>query len=240
MRYVRLLLIAALALSVGCIKFSKTLTLNDDGSGLIDITYTLPEETVTQMSGMMTLADELAEAAGEPPPGDKHGYLELLLNPSENRIKSKVESYDVPGLKLNTVKVESRDGSRRVRLQLLFKNIQDLAETDFFADHGFTLTRLEGGNYRMVRKGTETSGPQPVDLDDPQIVRLLTPILGGFEAMVKVKTPGRILQANTTRRSLRQAAWNFEFNRDAEDFREFYTKDLIAVFEGAGLSLPVE
>ncbi len=240
MRVFHLLLIVALALSAGCIKLSETMTLNDDGSGTIDITYTLPEETVTQISGMMKLADDLAEAEGNPPPGDAHGYLELLLNPSESRIKRQVENYGVDGLELKTVKVQSRDGSRQVTLQLTFKNIHDLAKTDFFADRGFTLTRVQGGNYRLERKGIETTSTQPVDIDDPQVVRLLTPILGGFDATIGVKTPGRILQANTTRRSLRQAVWNFEFNRDAADFRSFYTKDLVVVFEGAGLSLPAE
>ncbi|MBL7076205.1 MAG: hypothetical protein ISS31_01930 [Kiritimatiellae bacterium] len=241
MKCIRLFLVAAFALSsAGCIKFSKTLTLNDDGSGVIDITYTLPEETVTQISGMMKLADELADAAGEPPPGDSHGYLELLLNPSENRIKRKVDSYKIDGLVLKKVKVESRDGSRQVELQLTFKRITDLAQTDFFTDQGFTLSRVQGGNYRLERKGTPVSSSPPVDMEDPQIARLLTPVLGGFDATIGVKTPGRILQANTTRRSLRQAVWNFEFNRDAEDFRAFYTKDLIVIFEGAGLSLPAE
>jgi len=240
MRLIRLLLIAALVLSAGCIKFSETLTLHEDGSGVIDIAYTLPEETVTQISGMMKLADELAEASGEAPPGDSHGYLELLLNPSENRIKNKVESYKVDGLTLKEVKVESRDGSRQVKLQLIFKSIQSLAKTDFFADQGFTLKRIQGGNYRLTRKGMKAASSEPVDLNDPKVVRLLTPILGGFDATIGVKTPGRIREANTTRRSLRQAVWNFEFNREAEDFRKFYTKDLVVVFEGAGLSLPAE
>ncbi len=240
MRHIHLILVAALSLSSGCIKFSETLTLHDDGSGVIDIAYTLPEETVTQISGMMKLANELADAVGEEPPGDSHGYLELLLNPSENRIKRKVESYKVDGLALKEVKVEERDGSRQVTFQLTFKSIRDLADTDFFADHGFTLSRVQEGRFRLIRKGMQASGAEPVDLDDPQIVRLLTPILGGFNAMIGVKTPGRIIEANTTRRSLRQAVWNFEFNRDAADFRSFYTKDLVIVFEGAGLSLPAE
>ncbi len=240
MRYLNLLLLALLALSAGCIDFTQTLTLNDDGAGLMDIAYSLPEETVTQMAGMMRLADELAKASGEEPPGDSHGYLELLLNPSENRIKRKVESYGIDGLAVKEAKVESRDGSRRVTLQLTFERITDLARTDFFADHGFSLSRIEGGHYRLLRQGMKVPSQQPVDLKDPQIVHVLTPILGGFTATIGVKTPGRILHANTTRRSLRQAVWSFEFNRDAEDFRSFYTKDLVVVFDGSGLSLPAE
>jgi hypothetical protein len=240
MRHLNLLLLALLALSAGCIDFTETLTLNDDGSGLMDITYALPEETVTQITGMMKLADELAKVSDQEPPGDSHSYLELLLNPSEKRIRRKIESYSIDGLAVKNMKVESRDGSRQVTFQLTFERITDLAKTDFFADQGFTLSRIQGGNYRLLRKGMKAPSEQPVDLNDPQIVRMLTPILGGFNATIGVKTPGRILQANTTRRSLRQAVWNFEFNRDAEDFRSFYTKDLVVVFDGSGLSLPAE
>ncbi|MDP6629666.1 MAG: hypothetical protein QGH42_09365 [Kiritimatiellia bacterium] len=240
MRHLNLLLLALLVLSAGCIDFTETLTLNDDGSGLIDITYSLPEETVTQITGMIKLADELASVSGEEPPGDSHGYLDLLLNPSEERIKRKVESYDIDGLAVKDMKVESRHGGRHVKFQLTFDRITDLAKTDFFADQGFTLSRIQGDNYRLLRKGIKAPSEQPIDLEDPQIVRMITPILGGFNATVGVKTPGRVLQANTTRRSLRQAVWNFEFNRDPEDFRSFYTKDLEVVFDGSGLSLPAE
>lgn len=238
MKLIRYLLAALLLLSAGCIKFSETLTLNDDGSGIIELTYVLPEKTVTQMTGMMKMADELAETAGETPPGQTHSYLELLLNPSEDRIRRKVQSYKAEGLTLTNVEVTSVDGNRNVELQLSFQRITNLKQTDFFADQGFVLTRAPGGNYRLERQGAAVSAISPVDLDNPQVVRSLTPVLGGFEATIGVKTPRRILQANTPRRSSRQAVWTFDFNRDAADFRAFYTKNLVVVFDGTGLSLP--
>jgi hypothetical protein len=240
MKLLRLFLILALAFSAGCIKLTQTLTLEADGSGTIEIDYSIPEETVTQVSGMIKLATELAKASGEPAPHDEHSYLGLLLNPSEKRIRQKVTSYKIDGLALKEVKVESRDGSREVTMVLTFKRITDLAQADFFAEQGFALTRLPTGNYRLTRKGTGVPAQSPVDLDDPQVVRMLTPVLGGFKATVGVKTPGRILKANTTRRSRRQAVWNFDFNRDPKAFRDFYSKPLILIFEGAGLSLPAE
>jgi hypothetical protein len=236
----RLVLVAALAFSAGCIKFSETLTLQGDGSGSIDITYTIPEETVAQITGMMKLTDELAAATEQPSPYESHAYLGLLLNPSESRIRQKVDDYKIDGLVLKNVKVESRDGSREVKVQLAFDRITDLAGTDFFAEQGFALTRTANGNYRLSRAGSPNKTESAADLDDPKIVRMLTPVLGGFEATIGIQTPGRILQANTTRRSLRQAVWNFDFNRNAKDFREFYNKELIVIFDGAGLSLPAE
>lgn len=240
MKLLRLFLILALACSAGCIKLTQTLTLEADGSGMIEIDYSIPEETVTQVSGMIKLATELAKASGEPAPHDEHSYLGLLLNPSENRIRQKVTSYKIDGLALKEVKVKSRDGSREVTMVLTFKRITDLAQADFFAEQGFALTRLPTGNYRLTRKGTGVPAQSPVDLNDPQVVRMLTPVLGGFEATVGVKTPGRILKANTTRRSRQQAVWTFDFDRDPTAFRDFYSKPLILIFEGAGLSLPAK
>ncbi|MBT3296263.1 MAG: hypothetical protein HN919_02260 [Verrucomicrobia bacterium] len=241
MKLLRLVMILALAFSAGCIKLTQTLTLEADGSGTIEIDYSIPEETVTQVSGMIKLATELAKASGEPAPHDEHSYLGLLLNPSENRIRQKVTSYKIDGLALKEVKVESRDGSRDVNMLLSFQRITDLAQTDFFAEQGFALTRLPNGkHYRLTRKGAGAPAESPVDLNDPDVVRMLSPVLGGFEATVGVKTPGNILQANTTRRSRRQAVWNFDFNRDPKAFRDFYGKQLIVVFDGVGLSLPAE
>ncbi|NQU41277.1 MAG: hypothetical protein HQ523_15115 [Lentisphaerae bacterium] len=240
MKILRLLLIIGVALSAGCMKLTETLTLNSDGSGILDIDYRLPEETVTQISGMMKLAAQLAAASGEPAPHDANDYLNLLLNPSEARIRQKVDSYGIEDLILKEVKVESNDGQRVVKMQLTFRRITDLAKTDFFVEQGFVLTRQQDGNYRLTRAGNRDVRASAIDLDDPQIVHILTPILGGFEATILVKTPGRLLQANTTGRSLQQAVWNFDFNRDPKAFRDFYSEELVAVFEGEGLSLSAE
>jgi hypothetical protein len=240
MKTLRLILLGTLLLSSGCLKFSETLTLHEDGSGVLDIEYSIPEETVTQITGMIKLAEELAMASGEPSPYDSNSYLGLLLNPSETRIEQKMASYTIEGLVLNEVKVESRDGSRRVRMQLTFKSIADLARTDFYVEQGFALTRLADGNYRLSRKGNPAVAASSLDMNDPEVARLLSPVLGGFEATIGIKTPRNILQANTARRSLRQAVWVFDFNHEAAAFRDFYSQELIVDFDGRGLSLPAE
>lgn len=239
MKTARLTLILLLPLLAGCIQIDETLSLESDGSGTIDLKYVIPEQTVNQIGGMLTLAGQLAEAADKPSPYDEHDYLVLLLSPSEERIMELAGRYEAAGIMLQEVAVKSRDAAREVTISLAFRNLAALYEADFFKEQGFRLDKLPSGNYRLGRFTEGSTEAANVDMNDPATVRMLTPLLGGFDATITMKVPGRILKTNTTRRDSRQAVWQFDFNRDPKAFRAFYNQDIAVIFEGTGLNLPV-
>jgi hypothetical protein len=235
------LVIPCVLLASGCLKLEQTLSLQADGSATLRVEYEIPEQTCVQVAALLKLADELAEAQGRPPAAAGADYLPLVLGPVQEQLREYLRKTLPDDARVETCLVESGEGLRRVTVVVNAADLAALDRVPAFRDYGFKLSRLNSGNYRLARGPvTDPNAPAPAadDLSDPETVRLLTPVLGGFKATLSVETPSPILEANSNRRSLRRVDWEFDFNRNPADFRAFHTERLSVVFDGAGLSLP--
>jgi hypothetical protein len=241
MKALRHLLVATFAVVVasGCVKLEQTLTIEKDGSGEMEIEYSITDQALTQLTAMFNLEKELALAAGEEPPEvDPNDLTRLMLDPDEDAIRAHFRSYRAKGISFEDLEVDMREGRKHLKMKILFKNLATLAQADFFADHGFSLSRTSEGNYLFERVPPDADGEPPPRITDQETERELTPLLGGFSASYSVKVPGRIIRTNAPRKSLYSAEWAFTFSDDPNAFADFHFKPLGLLFDGENLDLP--
>lgn len=232
------LLFALLPLLCGCLEMDQVITIEPDGAGTIALEYSIAERASTQLSAMVRLAGQMAEAGGEAAPALEQEYVLALLIPDEERIRQTFQRYEAQGVTIQELALDSRNAEWRVKLTLAFTDLARLAQTDFYADFGFAVQRLPDGDYRLWRKVQATGDDAAAVLADEASVKAVTPFLRGFDVTVSVRTPGDVLRANTMRKSLRQASWKYAFDRDPRSFLAFQNQDVEIVFKGAGVTLP--
>lgn len=238
MRTLRWLLPLALLLVSGCLRSSSTLTLKKDGSGTIDVDYSIAEQTIAQLKTMIKVQGGLAEAMDAEPPIPESEYTRVFLDPSEEALRAEMKRYERYGVSVELLQVARRNARRSVRMKLRFRNLAEVAMTDVFADCGFSVTRKPDGNYLLYREGTRTAPEDSIDFSDPRTVRLLSPLLSGFNVVVTVNTPGRILESNATSKGPYTAGWEYDFDRDAKALQALQSNSMIVLFDGEGISLP--
>jgi len=239
MKTLRLTLAGLALLAAGCINIDQTLDIQKDASGSFDLIYSISEQAVTQIEAMLKLKEQMAMAAGETAPAtDEDRHVSLLLSPTEDQIRREIKKYAEYGITVESLTVESKNAWRHVQLKVLFKNLADVAQTDFFPQYGFSLSRNSNGDYVFFRANENKDYSTSMDLIDPETVSLLMPILAGFKIHTKINTPGRILKTNAHRKSLYSAVWSFDVDSDPDSLCALQNQDMKIVFDGEGLDLP--
>lgn len=237
-RTCRLALGLSAAFLLGCIRADQSLTINRDGSAEFDVTYSMAEQTITQLKAMRKLREELRAAADRPPTASADDdFLYLLIDPEEQDIRDELMKYEKDGLEIKEVETETRNAWRHTRIKLACKDINRIAKTPIFVKHGFSLVKTADDNYLLARSRNNVDAATAPDFADSETLRLLGPLLAGFNVTLGIRVPGRILKTNATRHSLYSAAWVFDFNRDHNAVTAFHNHKIRVVFQGKGLSL---
>lgn len=228
----------AMLLNAGCLMMDQTLTLNADGSGSIDLTYSISEQAVTQTKAMLKLKEQMIAASGtNDVPAEDDDYLCLLTDPEEHAIRERLQKYAKHGLAVDMLKVDTQDARRRVYLKVLFKDIARLAEAEFFPRNCFSLKKNSDGNYVFSRE-TKTKDYKIASISDSESIAFLSPLLAGFDVTLKIKTPGRILQTNGVKKSPDEVEWHFNFDQDPNAVIAAQHYPMEILFDGSGLTLP--
>jgi hypothetical protein len=219
----------------GCIKLEQTLTIKADGSGVLDVNYSISEDAVVQARAALKLKQQMTMESdrGAADPMDNQ-LSQVFLRPSEDEIKREIAKYAKNGLKLDSLKVTTKDGWRTVKMRVSFKDLGSIAKADFYADAGFSISRNSAGNYTMQR---EASGHNAYLLS-PDMMLLLKPIMTGFNVVINVAVPGKILQTNAHRTTGNTATWSYNFDRAPDALSALQNQQFTIVFEGKGVSLP--
>ncbi|MBN2302751.1 MAG: hypothetical protein JXN60_09580 [Lentisphaerae bacterium] len=234
---INMCLLVMITLSFGCIEAEQILTLAKDGSGTYELSYTIPEQTITQMKGVAQLERDISIAASnEKHRENSYDYTQLVLDPSENKIRSAIAKYAEFGLSIEQLRIQVKNAQHEVLLKVNFNDIAKLAETDFFAVHGFSLQKDQNGRYILSRPGIGNQF-QPKELT-PETIRTLTPILRGFKILTRIYTPGAIIRANSHRVGRYSATWNFDFDIDPNAMLNFQKQTIRILFDGKDISLP--
>jgi len=224
----------------GCIDVDQEITINKDGSGEYKVTYTVREETVNQMKALFNLRDQLAEAQGlqDPPSPDNDRLVRLFFEPSEDLIKEELARHQQHGIAVKRLTVDSSKGMRKVKMLLTFDDIASVAKADFFPQYGFSLQKNAAGNYVFYRPPeTDQRGEMP-DVSDPETLKVLVPIFGGFRVVSRVRVPGKIIDSNAHTAARFAANWVYDFDADNNAVTMYQTDSARIVFDGAGLDLP--
>lgn len=223
------LLLAALA--GGCIRVEETLKIEKDGSGVIDITYGMSDENAARMQElaqtMISNAEGGASAASMP-----FGF-------SEEQIRKDFKEYEASGVALKSVSTEVRDGWKFRRLVIQFPSLAALAETGFLSDRNLSVSRNENGNYVFCQLSDPNAQAAGLNgYGDPQTEAALKEIMKGFRAVVRIETPGQILETTATEKTDRSATWTFDFDEDPKALDRIQASTLKIVFDGQGVMIP--
>lgn len=222
-------LLVALA---GCVKVEQTLALSRDGSGTIDITYGMSEENAAQMTSF------LAEGVRDEAEGLNGAAMASPFDFNDDDVRRDFKEYETDGVVLESVKTETRDGWRYRNLVIRFKNLEGLARTGFLSDQSISLTRDARGNYVFVQSAGP-SGTVPEGLPDlaETVDPIASPWLEGFRAVIRIRTPGRILETNAPDHDGQSAAWTFDLDSNPRALQEAQRLSMRVVFEGRGVKI---
>jgi len=240
LRVIALFSVAVIFLPLtGCIKMEHDLRINADGSAVYRLDYAITEQAVTQFRAMFKLKNELAVAAGEPPPGPElEPILYVFLDPNEADIRTQMKPFESMGVSIRSIRQEPRVAWRHIELQLDIANLAALAGHPFFMKHGFDLRKNTDGQYVWSRAPhIDDVGAIPVSLSERDLEQI-TPLLAGFKVVVKVTPPGRILSSTAFRTSAQTAFWEFDFNRQPLAVQMLLRQRFHIVFDAPQAILP--
>jgi hypothetical protein len=216
----------------GCIKVDQTLILEKDGSGTIDLTYGMSEESISQWQDV---ARNMLDSSN---PGSSSPVMPFDF--SDEDVRNDFKEFEREGVALQSVKTEARDGWKFRRMVIGFKDLASLAKAGFLGDRNISLVKNPQGNYVFTQQvGREGNlPPELAAFTGTSADSLFSGMMQGFKAVIRVKTPGRILETNAQEKSERQAGWTFDLERDPEALQKVQEASLRIVFEGKGLDIP--
>jgi len=221
----------------GCIRLDQTLTIEKDASGSLDVSYAISEDAVAQAKAAFKLRDQMAMESGKSDAAIFDDPLvQTFLYPNAEDIKREMDKYARNGIKLESLKITTADNWRNVKMKLTFKNLAEVAKADFFRKDGFSLSKNTEGNYALKKDGAG----RYTALLSPDMTNLVSPMLTGFNVVVNVSVPGRILKTNAHRTSPQNnmATWSYNYDKDPNVLSTIQNQSFSIVFDGKGLNLP--
>lgn len=216
----------------GCVKVDQTLILEEDGSGTVDLTYGMSEESISEWQDVARNMLDSSSADSSSPV--------MPFDFSDEDVRNDFKEFEHDGVTLRSLKTEARDGWKFRRMVIDFKNLAALAKAGFLGDRDISLMKDPQGNYIFTQQvGREGNlPPELAAFTGISANSLFSGMMQGFKAMIRVKTPGRIIETNAPEKSERQAEWMFDLERDPEALQKVQEASLRIVFEGKGLDIP--
>ncbi len=231
---------APVLMLTGCLQMEHDLRIHADGSALYRLDYAITEQAITQFRAMFKLKDELAIAAGEPPPGPElEPLLFTMLDPNEADIRRHLAEVTAMGITIRSIRHETRAAWRHLEIQLEIADLALLADHPFFKAHGFDLFKNAEGHYVFNRQPHLDEPAHLAIAPSARDLEQITPLLAGFKTVVKVTPPGRILSSTAARTSLQTAFWEFDFNRQPAALTSLLHQHFHLIFDAPRATLPV-
>jgi len=240
MKSLKVLLALLLVVSVGCIKIDQDLTINKDGSGTMAVRYGMSEQTITQMEAMKEMTKNMPQMEGEEVPEDENPF-----DFDEETIREGFKELEKDGIKLESVKSETKDAWKYMDITFSFKDLNALAETEFFKGSSLSLTKNDEGNYVLVQESGDMTGMNPGgDAEmDPEMQKMMmkqmAPMFAGMRVAMTINTPGKIIETNASeKKGDDSASWIYDVDKDPDCILDMQKSTVRIVFEGKGIDLP--
>jgi len=219
----------ALLLAAGCIKVDQDLVLNADGSGTLHIRYGMKQETITQIEGIASPGAAGTTEATSP---------QLPFRFDEKQVREDFKVYARDGVTLDSFRSEDAGGWKFVDLNMRFKSLAGLMQTEFLADRKVVLHRDASGNFVLEQQPDNPHVPER-NADNPAVQDMMRELMKGFRASVSVKVPGDVVESSGSATG-RVVSWVFDLEKDAEAISKAQKLNMRVVFKGDGLEqLPV-
>lgn len=211
----------ALLLLPSCVHVEQTLTLDQDGGGMLMVQYTMSLETLAEIEAR---ARAEAEELGEEVP--------VPLSFDEAQVREDFKEYEPLGITLEDAASWESDGKKSIRLKMRFTSLAALTQTEFLSDRQLRVRRLEDGTVEF------TQVAPPADPITAEMQALMREMMAGFRAVLTVKTPTDILESNADEQDVRLARWVFDVERDARALARAQQLDLRVRFAAGDPPMP--
>ncbi len=224
----KLLLLPALIALIGlggCIKATEVVTLNKDGSGTVDFTYGMKEETLKQLKSMSEAGEE----------GSSGSMSMDSFEFDEAKVREKFEGLKDKGVTLKKVSSEKKDGWEYMTVVFDFKDLSALRDADTPLDE-FSLSKNADGNYVFTTKG----GGEEKEMTDEekQQMQMMAAMFAGMKIDIRINTPGQVLETNATSRGADYAQWVYDIDKDPAAMTKMESAGMKLVFSGKGVTIP--
>lgn len=218
MRKVAFLMVLLLVSSIACIQVEQKITINKDGSALLDVHYS----TDTLYIKMMEMMKQMAEASGAEMEENKG---EDWFPFSDEDVK---KTYDNEDFELNSFDSYYKDGKKHIDLEVKVKNIKDFMETEQFGEDA-VLSKNEEGNY-VINLGEPFGemGEEKREVDEQT-----RQMLKGLYVYLEFNTPTKIIKTTAQEQEEKLARWVFDIEQD-DSFIET-PPNIYLEFDGKGL-----
>ncbi|WP_462319778.1 hypothetical protein [Halochromatium sp.] len=232
----RWLCVIALAFTAtGCIKVDQTLTLNQDGSGTLDIRYGMSEQAIAQLEAMEKMGQAMQENGGEPI--DMEADTPFDLDFDEAQVRQEFEAKKLEGVEMVSATSETVAGWRYMDLELSFEDLEALKQTDFFDDSELSLSKDAEGNYVLVQRSTEGDAGGDMDDMDPQMLKQMATMFAGMRIANRFVVPTEIIETNATEVDGQTAAWVYDIENDPAILTQLQDFNMRVVFSSKGASI---
>ena len=204
----------------GCVHVDQNLTLNPDGSGTLVWTYGVRQDALEQAGTHRT----------EDVPFSAKDSL-----PDEASIREGFKEFEPLGIRLESVRRDTRDGYETWELQVRFAQLEQLARSPLMSGLTMSLVRDTAGHYILEQSGGYPGWQEASSTEAREAERKW---MAGFRAVISIATPGRIVEANATERTDNTATWVYDLEKDPDVLQKAGTSTIRVVFDGENLTLP--
>lgn len=235
-----LCLLTGILFASGCLDAQQTLVIEPDGSGTLDVDYSIAEDTVKRIARMLDLSEDLRGSGTNAPPASPNDvFIGLLFNPNDADVKARLDNYAKLGFEIEEYSFKSEGARRQIHFKLKFDDISVFSKADFFHTYGFSLLKNRQGQYVIKNRPVTTEKPSTEwDFSDPEITKLVAPFMNGFRFSLKMKLPGRIIKSNAHQTRGNELEWAYVFDRDPYATQKLQRDHVSVVFESPGATLP--
>lgn len=230
MKIHRVILVAGLIAAVsGCIRVDQTLTINKDGSGELEMSYSMKEQAIQQMEAM-TKAQ--AGQSGEDSNSDADQF-----NFDEKSLRKQLAAHEKQGIKIISIDSETADGWKTMKVKLGFDDLNALAKTEMMQDNDFSIKKTADGNFIIRQTSGDASDAGGDEEMNPQMIEQMAPMFAGMRIVQRIKVPGKLIKSNATEVDGNTASWIYDVDKDPTVLNKMKNIDMKIEFEGKGVNL---
>lgn len=224
-----LALVLLLAVTPGCLKLDAIIALQDDGSGTLQLSYSVPESLLTQMRDAETWSSRI-EAAGGEALGTNLVPLVLLFD--ETQIRQRFGGAG-RGMSVKKVRFDRRAGWRTAQVEISFRSFEDLCRLPSMRYLPVMLTESSRGHSRLSITLPELQDHGQPTLTDPQTESSLRPILAGMNVVITLSIPGAVKDTNGVQRDARTVRWEFDVDRNPTVLERMNRLPLYVIYDNS-------
>jgi len=217
--FVRAVFIAAITfLLPACIDFKAEFRLNPDGSGTLNVVYSMGDEAIARQAGLTGLGRALG--------GSGQSWAHRLTF-EEGELRSHLE-----GLEIRSITKTKKNGRTFMHAEAAFGNLDTLARSIF--GEAMLFERLKNG---AVRLHIDTI---PEELPSPEAPSQAWRAFAGLEVAVKVTVPGTVVSTNAHQRNKGSLGWRWAHHgKNLDSIRRIHDgADLVVSGEKIQWTLP--